>query len=342
VPRRGRPAAGGLAVTQKSRGRRQGEVFSMRIAPAVRAELDALCAADSGPKRLGPWLVWRALGTAVPGLALPELEAESRDRRGNTASMNRRPCTTRGELVAGFAVLATSDGPSEPLRNLRIPLASSAPPAPVVIESTERAIELYGAGSEAAAATARVLGPPIADRLILDLCAGSGAWSEPYQRAGYRVRRVTLPADDVRTFIPPEGVWGILAAPPCTEFSLAKNGRERDFARGLETVAACHRIIMTARPRWWALENPVGLLSRWLGRPPFVFQPHDFGDPWTKRTAIWGEFRAPVAGPHVRPSSGGGPICERCSPDAPGPCNVADHRAITPPGFARAFFEANP
>jgi hypothetical protein len=36
--------------------------------------------------------------------------------------------------------------------------------------------------------------------MIVDLCAGSGAWSEPYARAGYRVLRVTLPECDVRTW----------------------------------------------------------------------------------------------------------------------------------------------
>lgn len=314
---------GASLMTQRSRGRRQGEVFSMRIEPAVRAELERLCAADSGPKRLGPWLVWRARSRA-PGQALPELTAldplaaalaasitdacfPDDAGAGNTASMRRRGNT---------AAIAGDTKPREP--GCQCHLEEGDSPCPV-----------HDAFSPA-------------DRVILDLCAGSGAWSEPYQRAGYAVRRVTLPADDVRTFIPPARVWGILAAPPCTEFSLAKNGRERDFVRGLETVAACHRIILTARPRWWALENPVGLLSRFLGRPAFVFQPHDFGDPWTKRTAIWGEFNAPTPGPYVRPISGGGPICERCSPDAPGPCSVADHRAITPPGFARAFFEANP
>lgn len=30
--------------------------------------------------------------------------------------------------------------------------------------------------------------------VILDLCAGTGAWSEPYREAGYDVRRIDLPA----------------------------------------------------------------------------------------------------------------------------------------------------
>lgn len=181
-------------------------------------------------------------------------------------------------------------------------------------------------------------------RIILDLCGGSGAWSDPYRRAGYDVRIVTLPDCDVRTFEPPsDPVHGILAAPPCTEFSLAKNGQDRDIERGLEVVSACLRIVIACRPKWWALENPVGLLGHYLGTPRDVFEPCDFGDPWTKRTAIWGNFEIPERGPFVKPL-GGGPLCSICDPKRKRLtwCGNAAHRAITPPGFARAFFEANP
>lgn len=83
------------------------------------------------------------------------------------------------------------------------------------------------------------------DKIILDLCGGTGSWSLPYKEAGYDVRVITLPEYDVRTYQPPENVYGILAAPPCTEFSLAKNGshRQRRFDDGLEIVEACLRII---------------------------------------------------------------------------------------------------
>lgn len=267
---------------QKSRGRRQGNVFALRLSPEQRAELEALCAADAGPRNLGPWIVRRALGTAHPGRVIPT-----------------------PAVAAGY-----------------YPSSGNTPPA----------------GYYPAIAT-----PPISERLILDLCAGSGAWSEPYRAAGYPVCRVTLPAHDVRSFCPPDvKVWGVLAAPPCTEFSLAKNGQPRDFVAGLATVNACLRLIMTTRPKWWALENPVGLLGRWLGRPRCVFEPHWFGDPWTKRTALWGDFCKPDEGPHVQPIDGGGPLCSICHPDDPRVCELADHRAVTPSGFARAFFEANP
>jgi hypothetical protein len=90
-------------------------------------------------------------------------------------------------------------------------------------------------------------------------------------------------------------VLGVLAAPPCQEFSIAKNHDiKRDIEGGMEIVNACLRIIKEAKPDWWALENPVGLLQKQIGPAQFSFQPWEFGDPWTKRTMIWGEFKKPV------------------------------------------------
>jgi hypothetical protein len=137
------------------------------------------------------------------------------------------------------------------------------------------------------------------EKIILDLCGGTGAWGRPFQEAGYDVRLVTLPEQDVLTYTPPDGVYGILAAPPCTEFSLAKNGSPipRNLSAGLEIVNACLRIIWTCsldQPlHFWAMENPVGLLRRFLGRPKFTFRQWEFGDPGVKPTDIWGYFNEP-------------------------------------------------
>lgn len=49
------------------------------------------------------------------------------------------------------------------------------------------------------------------DKIILDLCGGTGSWSKPYKDVGYDVRVITLPDYDVRTYEPPENVYGILS-----------------------------------------------------------------------------------------------------------------------------------
>lgn len=173
---------------------------------------------------------------------------------------------------------------------------------------------------------------------ILDLCAGSGAWSQPYVDSGYEVIRVTLPEQDVRLFRPPDQVHGILAAPPCTVF--ASSGArwprtDQDYIEALSIVDACLRLVIVCQPQWWCLENPVGKLVRWLGPPVAYFNPCDYGDPWTKKTALWGDFIMPPKTPVE-------PICGSKIHRYPPSPDRGDLRSITPPAFSRAFFEANP
>lgn len=177
-------------------------------------------------------------------------------------------------------------------------------------------------------------------KIILDLCGGTGAWSKPYADAGYDVRLVTLPRHDVRLYMPPENVHGVLAAPPCTHLAVSgarwwKGKGETALLEALATVDACVRVVVATNPEWWALENPVGRLRHFLGRPTLIFDPCDYGDPWTKRTLLWGEFAYPQVS-RVEPTEGSKIHLYPPSEDR------AKLRSITPPGFARAFFEANP
>jgi len=48
------------------------------------------------------------------------------------------------------------------------------------------------------------------DKIILDLCGGTGSWDKPYKEAGYDVRFITLPENDVTGYISPERVYGIM------------------------------------------------------------------------------------------------------------------------------------
>ena len=59
------------------------------------------------------------------------------------------------------------------------------------------------------------------NKIILDLCGGTGSWSKPYKDNGYDVRLITLPEIDVRKYHLPNKVYGVLAAPPCTHFSVS-------------------------------------------------------------------------------------------------------------------------
>jgi hypothetical protein len=186
------------------------------------------------------------------------------------------------------------------------------------------------------------------DKIILDLCGGTGSWSKPYKDAGYDVRVITLP-EDVRDWIAPDNVYGILAAPPCTEFSKAKHFHGKgnythDFKEGLSIADACMRIAHFRSPSFFALENPNGYLKRWYGNPIYTFEPWQFGDKYQKTTCLWGWFIFPFA--HVDEKPEGLKKfsmlkSHEIAPEYYGKLTRQERRAITPPGFAKAFFEAN-
>ena len=190
----------------------------------------------------------------------------------------------------------------------------------------------------------------------MDLCGGTGSWGGPYKEAGYDVRVITLPDHDVRTYHPPANVYGVLAAPPCDQFSFAKTtGKPRDLKQGADIMFACLRIIAecqyklmgpyakTTSLTFWALENPNGLMKRFLGKPPFEFNPYDFGDDYKKATYLWGWFNFPAKNPIVCDKSKFDRLkTKEIHPEYYGKLTRTERRAITPAGFANAFFKANP
>jgi len=160
-------------------------------------------------------------------------------------------------------------------------------------------------------------------------------------RAG-RVRGIWL--DDVR---------GILAAPPCTHFSRsgarwwAQKGEEV-LIDALSIVEACFRVVDDTNPLWWCLENPAGRLRWFIGNPKIIIQPHHYAghaeDPetqrYTKTTLLWGDFSLPekqnlepvrvcAQGSWIQKLGGKSDRTKRL-------------RSMTPEGFARAFYLANP
>lgn len=182
-------------------------------------------------------------------------------------------------------------------------------------------------------------------RTILDLCGGTGSWSAPYREAGYNVKIIDPLADgsDVRLFKKP-GYWihGILAAPPCTHLSVSgarwwEEKGEQALLEALAVVDACLRIVWACRDTlaFWSLENPVGRLVNYLGEPSMCFDPCDYGDPYTKKTLLWGQFNHPIKNP-VEPIEGSK---MHLLPPSEDRWRI---RSTTPTGFSRAFFEANP
>lgn len=223
-------------------------------------------------------------------------------------------------------------------------------------------------------------------KIILDLCGGTGAWSKDYEEAGYIVIIVTLPDYDIfKTVIDGEyiifrgtkelrvkikDIYGILAAPVCTDFSFAKTNAKypRDMKKAMKLIIACLKIIWECQYKlptplakrtnlkFWALENPYGLLRRYLGHPVMIFNPYDFGDAYQKKTCLWGYFNKPRPNPckeytknyihHITPNAKIGKKFDRLlnkEINFKGNENLTrqERRAITPSGFAKAFYKAN-
>jgi site-specific DNA-cytosine methylase len=75
----------------------------------------------------------------------------------------------------------------------------------------------------------------VADRVIIDLCSGTGGWSRPYREAGYTVLSFDLlTGQDVRLIEHLGKVHGILAGPPCTD--LAASGARWWAEKGEEAL----------------------------------------------------------------------------------------------------------
>jgi len=209
--------------------------------------------------------------------------------------------------------------------------------------------------------------------IILDLCGGTGSWSEPFRKAGFNVivldikngyditeftwrnGELSFGWDEKAIWIRPEEVYGVLSAPPCTQFSFARTKAKepRNLEEGMKIVEACLKIIWICQNnlkkdaqkkphlKFWALENPNGMLKWFLGKPAFEFSPYEFGDDYKKKTHLWGDFEIPEKNPIECTK----PKFDKLStkeihPEYYGKLTRQERRAITPKGFAEAFCKA--
>lgn len=133
-------------------------------------------------------------------------------------------------------------------------------------------------------------------KTILHLCADLGSDSRFYQLdPEYEVIMIGQEIG-VENYHPDRPVHGVIANPVCTEFQTINGyGKVNDTEAGMFLVRHCQRIIEEAQPEWWVLENPArGELRQFIGEPQAVYQPWQYGSPWTKATALWGTFTMPA------------------------------------------------
>lgn len=196
-------------------------------------------------------------------------------------------------------------------------------------------------------------------KLILHLCADIGSDTKPYRDNPDEYEVVCIGRNvGVEGYHPPANVYGVIANPPCTNFSIARTNAKipRDMREGIRLVNECLRIIwecqyyMVAKHiphklKFWVIENPAtGYLKHYLGKPAFSYCPSQFGEDYTKRTSMWGLFNAP------KPNLFAPKLKGRCLLNDVTPITKYSHlsaidrmnmRSECSQKFARAFYEVN-
>ena len=140
------------------------------------------------------------------------------------------------------------------------------------------------------------------EMIVLDLFSGLGGFSQAFKDRGHEVITFDMESrfnPDVETNImdidtlPKADI--ILASPPCECFSVASIGthwkKERPSLKALkalELVKHTLNLIYDIRPKYWFLENPMGMLRTIIGNPPVILYFAQFGDNRLKPTDIWG------------------------------------------------------
>ena len=117
-------------------------------------------------------------------------------------------------------------------------------------------------------------------------------------------------------------------------------------------VRRCLHIIWSCREtgslKFWAIENPMGLLRQFLGKPAFTFDPSEFGGDYNKTTDLWGYFKEPKLKREYKRFASTDKNTRKL-PLIPAEYKKDEHmsnlqirRSITNELFATAFFKANP
>ena len=80
-------------------------------------------------------------------------------------------------------------------------------------------------------------------------------------------------------------VW---ASPPCTEFSIAKTVGERKLESALQLVFKAMEIIVHINPKYYVIENPLGLLRKFLPADDRITVSYcKYGFLYRKNTDLW-------------------------------------------------------
>lgn len=214
-------------------------------------------------------------------------------------------------------------------------------------------------------------------KTLLSIFDYTGTWSQPYRDAGWYVIQhdIKLGLDIFADTIPAaindavdgRKINGIISAAPCTDFAASgsqwwpsKEFMPADYTGTVvqfdNTVEMSVAFILSTlflvelfKPDFWALENPVGRINTLIPEikrfGPKYFQPFWYGDPYSKKTGLWGEFNFPdptnVVEPIIYETKNGKRGSYFWAKLGGKSESTKQLRSITPKGFAKAFFDVN-
>lgn len=202
------------------------------------------------------------------------------------------------------------------------------------------------------------------DKIIISFFDFSGIWSRPYRKAGYIVILVDSKLGiDLYDFnykvIEKDRVHGILAAPPCIDFTKAgscfwnKKDASGQTNKSVQIVNKTLEIIDYFNPVFWALENPPGRLDKLIPelktKRLYSFHPYYFGAPYSKETILYGKFNPFFFLNIVKPISKNAKSQTSIDNYFIHHKNIviprhkrSEFRSITPIEFSEQFYIANP
>lgn len=192
----------------------------------------------------------------------------------------------------------------------------------------------------------------MSQKVVISCFDHSTNFVQPWADAGYRCFCIDLrhPYGETRTgnistigadmldWLPRKE-WDVAFAaffPPCTDLAIsgARHFKDKGLGSLIDALTLFKRSVDIAESLGcpYFLENPSSTVSTYWRKPDYVFDPCDYGDPYTKRTCLWtgGGFKMP---PKFRVEPTEGSWAHRKS--------GAGNRAVTPLGFSRAAFKAN-
>ena len=149
-------------------------------------------------------------------------------------------------------------------------------------------------------------------RVCVDLFSGLGGFSQAFLDRGWTVYRydndkqfAKVPCTHIVDVLDltseiikgeHEEIDIILASPPCTCFSFAAQGkywprlkdRHSDVDRSVHLVRFTINLIKEIQPTYWILENPIGRLREFIGKPSAKTAWCAWGTIYKKPTYLWG------------------------------------------------------